>query len=320
LGITLADVQRQVRQAYFGEEVQRLPRDGDEVRVYVRYPRDDRRSLESIENFRVRTPDGREVPLATVATVSFAPGVTELDRRQRMPTITVEAEAAAEDRADIMRELEETFFAQLEAKYPGLTRRAIGEAEGQAEFFQNLINLGVAALFGIFFVLAVTFRSYIQPALIMSVIPFAFVGAMAAHWVTGTSFALFSWLGMVAAIGVVVNDNVVLMDRVNRLREEGATAYDAVTGGSISRFRQIFLTSITEFVGLLPMLAETEVVAQFLKPMALSLALGVLLTMPASLYLTPALYMCGVDVKRAVGGWWRTTRGLFPGRRAHPAE
>lgn len=320
LGITLADVQRQVRQAYFGEEVQRLPRDGDEVRVYVRYPRDDRRSLESIENFRVRTPDGREVPLATVATVAFAPGVTELDRRQRMPTITVEAEAAAEDRADIMRELEENFFPQLEAKYPGLTRRAIGEAEGQAEFFQNLLSLGVAALFGIFFVLAVTFRSYIQPALIMSVIPFAFVGAMAAHWVTGTSFALFSWLGMVAAIGVVVNDNVVLMDRVNRLREEGADAYDAVTVGSISRFRQIFLTSITEFVGLLPMLAETEVVAQFLKPMALSLALGVLLTMPASLYLTPALYMCGVDVKRAFVGWWRTTRGLFPGRRTHPAE
>ncbi|MBU6406841.1 MAG: efflux RND transporter permease subunit [Alphaproteobacteria bacterium] len=320
LGISLADVQRQVRQAYFGEEVQRLPRDGDEVRVYVRYPRDDRRTLESIENFRIRTPDGREVPLATVATASFAPGVVELNRRQRMPTITVEAEAPAEDRAEIMRELEENFFPQLEAKYPGLSRRAIGEAEGQAEFFQNLTNLGVAALFGIFFVLAVTFRSYVQPALIMSVIPFAFVGAMVAHWATGTSFALFSWLGMVAAIGVVVNDNVVLMDRVNRLREEGASAYDAVTGGSVSRFRQIFLTSITEFVGLLPMLAETEVVAQFLKPMALSLALGVLLTMPASLYLTPALYTCGVDVKRAAGGWWRTTRGLFGGRRARPAE
>ncbi len=320
LGVTLADVQRQVRQAYFGEEVQRLPREGDEVRVYVRYPRDDRRSLDSLESFRIRTPDGREVPLATVATVSYAPGVTELDRRQRQPTITVEAEAASEDRTEIMRVLNEEFFPQLDAEYPAVSRRSIGEAEGQQEFFQNLISLGVMALFGIYFVLAVTFKSYNQPVLIMSVIPFAFVGAVVAHYVTGTSFALFSWLGMVAAIGVVVNDNVVLMDRVNRLRDEGAGAYDALTEGSISRFRQIFLTSITEFVGLLPMLAETEVVAQFLKPMALSLALGVLLTMPASLYLTPSLYMCGVDTKRFIGSGWRLAARAWKGPQSRPAE
>jgi multidrug efflux pump subunit AcrB len=320
LGITLQDVQRQVRQAYYGEEVQRLPQDGDEVRVFVRYPRDDRRTLESLENFRVRTQDGREVPLSTVATVSYAPGVTELDRRQRMPTITVEAEAPADARADIMRELNQNFFPQLDQKYPGLSRRAIGEAEGQQEFLDNLASLGIAALFGIFFVLAVTFRSYVQPALIMSVIPFAFVGAVVAHWTTGTSFALFSWLGMVAAIGVVVNDNVVLMDRVNRLREEGASPYDAVTGGSISRFRQIFLTSITEFIGLLPMLSEDATIAQFLKPMALSLALGVLLTMPASLYLTPSLYMCGVDIKRSVVGMMRGIGRLWSGQRMNAAE
>jgi len=219
-----------------------------------------------------------------------------------------------------MRVLDEEFFPELDATYPTVSRRAIGEAEGQQEFFQNLINLGIMALFGIFFVLAVTFRSYIQPALIMSVIPFAFVGAVVSHYVTGTSFALFSWLGMVAAIGVVVNDNVVLMDRVNRLREEGADAYSALTEGSISRFRQIFLTSITEFVGLLPMLAETEVVAQFLKPMALSLALGVLLTMPASLYLTPSLYMCGVDIKRGFLRLWRIAVRTWRGPRATPAE
>jgi multidrug efflux pump subunit AcrB len=320
LGITLSDVQRQVRQAYFGEEVQRLPRDGDEVRVYVRYPRDDRRNLESLDNLRIRTPDGREVPLSTVATVSYAPGVTELDRRQRQPTITVEAEAAADDRAEIMRVLDEEFFPELDAAFPTVSRRGIGESEAQREFQTNLTNLGIMALFGIFFVLAVTFRSYIQPALIMSVIPFAFVGAVVSHYLTGTSFALFSWLGMVAAIGVVVNDNVVLMDRVNRLREEGAGAYDALTEGSISRFRQIFLTSITEFVGLLPMLAETEVVAQFLKPMALSLALGVLLTMPASLYLTPSLYMCGVDIKHAFLKLWRFVVRLWKGPQATPAE
>jgi multidrug efflux pump subunit AcrB len=320
LGVSLADVQRQVRQAYFGEEVQRLPRDGDEVRVYVRYPRDDRRTLDSLEGFRIRTADGREVPLSTVAVVSYAPGVSELDRRQRQPTITVEAEAAAEDRAEITRQLDEEFYPQLDARYPGVSRRMIGEQEAQQEFVMSLATLGGIALFGIFFVLAITFRSYIQPALIMSVIPFAFVGAVVSHFVTGTSFALFSWLGMVAAIGVVVNDNVVLMDRVNRLREEGADAYSALNEGSISRFRQIFLTSITEFVGLLPMLAETEVVAQFLKPMALSLALGVLLTMPASLYLTPSLYMCGVDIKNGFSKMWRSVVRAWQGPRAKPAE
>jgi multidrug efflux pump subunit AcrB len=184
--------------------------------------------------------------------------------------------------------------------------------------FENLINLGIIALFCIFFVLAVTFRSYAQPALIMSVIPFAFVGAVVAHWITGTSFALFSWLGMIAAIGVVVNDNVVLMDRANRLREEGARAFDAIHGASVSRFRQIFLTSITEFVGLMPMLLENATIAQFLKPMALSLAFGVFLSMPATLYLTPALYMIGTDINRFFG-WLKR---LYFGRRSHiqPAE
>ena len=409
LGVTLQDLSRQVRQAYFGEEVQRLPRDGDDVRVYVRYPRDDRRTLESLGSFRVRTNDGREVPLASLATWEFAPGVTGLDRRQRMSSILVTADlVAAESRQDIMRTLNQDFFPEFEARYTTVSRRAIGEAEGQAEFMAQLQTLMLMAFAAIYFLLAVTFRSYAQPIMILSVIPFAIVGATVGHLIFGLSFALFSWLGVIAAIGVVVNDNVVLVDRCNQIRgyfglrmkrtgapvpvnEDGdpielhefagangqvweyvalspdlepheemilqsaasgfekgpvqvrgaaAMRWDAsehrehaeqleglgfqimrvraeqgIVEASISRFRQIFLTSVTEFVGMAPMLLENAAIVQFLKPMALSLAFGVLFCMPATLILTPAFYMIGVDIKRVSTGLFGFYARLYGGRR-----
>ncbi|MCL4715132.1 MAG: efflux RND transporter permease subunit [Hyphomonadaceae bacterium] len=409
LGITLSDLTRQVRQAYFGEEVQRLPREGDDVRVYVRYPRDDRRTLESLGSFRVRTNDGREVPLAAIATWEFAPGVTGLDRRQRMSSILVTADLVnAEARNDIMRTLNQDFWPQFEARYATVSRRAIGEAEGQAEFFAQLGTLMMMAFAAIYFLLAVTFRSYAQPIMILSVIPFAIVGATVGHILFNLSFALFSWLGVIAAIGVVVNDNVVLVDRCNQIRgyfalrfkqpgaapllnEDGepielhevpapngevfeyvAIAPDlevheelimdsalksfqnapvelrhsaqmkwdaseyreraemleqagfrvmrvraerGIVEASISRFRQIFLTSVTEFVGVAPMLLENAAIVQFLKPMALSLAFGVLFCMPATLILTPAFYMIGIDIKRVFGGLFGFYARLYGGRR-----
>lgn len=319
LGVTLAMVSSQVRQAYFGEEAQRLPRNGEDVRVYVRYPRDDRRTLASLEDFRVRTPDGREIPLAQVADVTFAPGVTGLDRRQRMRSIMVEAEAPNEERAKIMRDLEQSgFFDQLEQRYPTVTRRALGQAEAQAEFMQELLGYGLIALFVMYALLAVVFRSYGQPGLIMSVIPFAVMGAAVGHFMFDMNFALFSWLGMIAAMGVIVNDNVVLVDRANRLVEEGADEVEAMFDAGVSRFRQIFLTSVTEFVGLAPMLFEAAAVAQFLKPMAVSLAFGVLLAMPVTLLLTPVLAAIAVDIKRGAGKFGRRIKGLWNGR--EPAE
>lgn len=406
LGITLADLTRQVRQAYFGEEVQRLPRDGDDIRVYVRYPRDDRRTLESLGGFRVRTSDGREVPLATVATWEFAPGVTGLDRRQRMSSVLVTADLVnAESREAIMRTLDNEFWPGFEARYTTVSRRAIGEAEGQAEFMQQFMLLILLAFAGIYFLLAVTFRSYAQPVMILCVIPFAMVGALLGHFIFGVSFALFSWLGVIAAIGVVVNDNVVLVDRCNQIRGyfalrrkgsgaplpeelglethditlpngqmveyvgiapdlepheemiiEGAESafqrgpielrtshqmrFDAsehqekaaeleklgfqvmrvkaergIVEASISRFRQIFLTSVTEFVGTSPMILENAAIVQFLKPMILSLAFGVLICMPATLILTPAFYMIGIDIKRVITGAFGFYGRLYGGRR-----
>ncbi|PZO54422.1 MAG: AcrB/AcrD/AcrF family protein [Alphaproteobacteria bacterium] len=406
LGITLADITRQVRQAYFGEEAQRLPRGGDDVRVYVRYPRDDRRTLESLGSFRIRTSDGREVPLASVATWEFAPGVTGLDRRQRQSSILVTADLVnAEARADIMRTLDAEFWPQFEARYNTVSRRSIGEAEGQQEFMNEFLMLMGLAFLGIYFLLAVTFRSYAQPAMILCVIPFAIVGALLGHMLFGVSFALFSWLGVIAAVGVVVNDNVVLVDRCNQIRgyfalrrkgtggalpqestwethditlpngqvveyigiapdlephedfiiqgaesgfqrgpidlktsdqmrhdaseyREQAAELEAlgfqimrvkaevgITEASISRFRQIFLTSVTEFVGTSPMILENAAIVQFLKPMVLSLAFGVLLCMPATLILTPAFYMIGVDIKRVTTGLFGFYGRLYGGRR-----
>jgi multidrug efflux pump subunit AcrB len=406
LGITLSDVTRQVRQAYFGDEVQRLPREGDDVRVYVRYPRDDRRTLESLGSFRIRTADGREVPLASVATWEFAPGITGLDRRQRMSSILVTADLVnAEGRQEIMRTLDREFWPGFEARYSTVSRRAIGEAEGQAEFMANLTRLMLLAFAAIYFLLAVTFRSYAQPLMILCVIPFSIVGALLGHLAFGISFALFSWLGMIAAIGVVVNDNVVLVDRCNQIRGyfalrlkgsgaalteesgwepheitlpngqvveyvgiapdlepheemivEGAESgfqrgpielrrsdqmrFDSseyreraqeleamgfqvmrvkadvgITEASISRFRQIFLTSVTEFVGTSPMILENAAIVQFLKPMVISLAFGVLICMPATLILTPAFYMIGIDIKRVFVGLFGFYGRLYGGRR-----
>lgn len=406
-GVSVSEVARQVRQAYFGELAQRLPRDGDDVWVYVRYPRDERRTLESLQQFRVRTPDGREVPLSSIADAEFAPGVTGLDRRQRLRSILVEAEGVKEERPKIMEELNKTFFPQLLAKYPTVSRRAIGEAEAQAEFFEELGPLILMSLFAMYMLLAIVFRSYWQPALIMSAIPFAFVGATFGHALFGTSFALFSYLGVIAAAGVVVNDNVVLVDKANQIRaffglrklepnerlrdgedlievtaddgsrwevkpigenleldevllregiaktfnggpieivrmanasgremrervhETEAAGYslarvDAVHGAvdaGVSRFRQIFLTSVTEFIGMAPMILESAAIAQFLKPMALSLAFGVLLCMPVTLILTPVWYVVGKDIKGLAGRAQRLWLRGWNGRpAAAPAE
>ncbi len=406
LGVTLMDITRQVRQAYFGEEAQRLPRNGDDVRVYVRYPRDDRRTLESLGGFRIRTADGREVPLASVATWEFAPGVTALDRRQRQSSILVTADLVnAEARAEIMRTLDRDFWPSFESRFQNVSRRAVGEAEGEQEFMQEFAMLMTLAFAAIYFLLAVTFRSYWQPVMILCVIPFSIVGALLGHMMFGISFALFSWLGMIAAIGVVVNDNVVLVDRCNQIRgyfglrrkgtgqalpeelglelhefvlpdgqmveyvgvapdlepheemiAEGAASgfqkgpielrhssqmrFDAseyreraqdlealgfqvmrvkaergITEASVSRFRQIFLTSVTEFIGTSPMLLENAAIVQFLKPMVISLAFGVLICMPATLILTPAFYMIGIDLKRVIGGMFGFYARLYGGRR-----
>ena len=296
MGLTLREVSRQVRQAYYGEEVQRLPRENGDVRVMVRYPKADRYNLASLENFRLRTTDGRMVPLLSVVDVEVASGVKEIKRRERRRSATVNANLTSDVGRDIQKDLDENFFPQWEKDFPGVARGAVGQAEGEARFMKEMTSLYLLAFFVMYWLLAVAFGSYIQPLLIMTAIPFGYMGAVYGHLIFGLSMALFSYFGIAAAAGVVVNDNLVLMDYVNRARAKGMSAVDAVLEAGPERFRPILLTTVTTFVGLIPMMAERSIQAQFLHPAVISLAFGVLVALAVTLYLVPSLYCIGEDV------------------------
>jgi len=301
LGIDLAELSRQVRQAYYGQEVQRLPRDGTDVRVMLRYPEQQRNNLHSLNDFRVRTADGREIPLLAVAEFEYRPGVQRIERRERQRSAVISAELHGEVRDQIQKDLEQNFFPQWKRDHPGVSLGAVGEAEGEAVFLQEIISLYVVALFLMYALIAVAFRSYWHPLLIMTAIPFGFMGAVYGHVLFDMPMALFSYFGIGAAAGVVVNDNLVLMDRVNRLREQGCAAAAAVEQACVTRFRAIMLTSVTTFVGLVPMMAERSIQAQFLQPTVISLACGVLFATFVTLFLVPALYLAGEDAARWLG-------------------
>jgi multidrug efflux pump subunit AcrB len=297
MGFTLREVSRQVRQAYYGEEVQRLPRENGDVRVMVRYPKAERYNLASLENFRLRTPDGSAVPLLSVVDVEVASGVKEIKRRERRRSSTVNANLITDVGRDIQKDLDENFFPEWEKQFPGVIRGAVGQAEGEARFFKEVTSLYLLAFFVMYWLLAVAFGSYVQPLIIMTAIPFGYMGAVYGHLIFGLSMALFSYFGIAAAAGVVVNDNLVLMDYVNRAREQGMNALDAVLEAGAERFRPILLTTVTTFVGLIPMMAERSIQAQFLHPAVISLAFGVLVALAVTLYLVPSLYCIGEEIR-----------------------
>ena len=303
LGLTLAEISRQVRQAYFGEEVQRLPRENGDVRVMVRYPSALRHSLDSLNHFHIRTREGHEVPLLSVAEVEVASGVQNIQRRDGERVVWVTADVTGDLMSDINTDMKDKFLPAFEQKYPGIKIGVSGNAESEALFMNELVSLFAIALFVMYALIAVAFGSYWLPLLVMTAIPFGFMGAVYGHWLFGVSMAMFSYFGIGAAAGVVVNDNLVLVDYVERLRQQGRNAADAVVAAGVARFRPILLTSVTTFVGLLPIMAERSTDAQFLKPAVLSLAFGVLFALFVSLLMVPALYCIGDDL--------RTTRQRF---------
>jgi multidrug efflux pump subunit AcrB len=296
LGLTLAEVNRQVRQAYFGEEVQRLPRMGQDVKVKVRYPLESRRSIESLKNFRIRTADGRELPLLSVADLEYAPGIKRIQRWNGNRAARVSADLKDDVREDIMKDLDENFFPEWEKRYPGIVTGSVGQAEGEKRFIKDVMGKYMIALFAMYALLAVAFRSYAQPILIMIAIPFAFVGAIFGHFVMNETMAIFSYFGIAAAAGVVVNDNLVLMDYCNRLTDKGMSPRKAIVKAGVARFRPILLTTVTTVVGLMPMMMERSIQAAFLKPVVVALAFGVMIALFVTLLLVPALYVIGVDI------------------------
>lgn len=304
-GLTLAEISRQVRQAFYGEEVQRLPRGGQDVRVMVRYPSDARSSLTSIETMRIRTADGREVPLTSVADAKFAPSFKRIDRhdRQRSAKITGELREGT-DRAAIMKKFNEDFVPEWRRRHPDASLAQRGDAEEQAEFMAEFLSLYAVALFAMYMLLAIAFSSYWEPLLIMSAIPFGFMGAAFGHFILGLDFALFSFFGVGAAAGVVVNDNLVMIDYVNRLRSEGQGAMSALVNAGVGRFRPIILTSVTTFFGLMPIMFERSTDAQFLMPTVVALAWGVFFALFVTLFFVPSMYAVGVDIVRFYRWAW----------------
>ena len=303
LGITMGDVSSQVRQAFYGEEVQRLPREGGDVRVMVRYPPRDRESLATFEDVRIRTGDGRLVPLLAVAEVEEGLATRRITRRNGERVVTVKATVEPEALGDIDRTVQEEFVPKLLAMYPGLRVLQGGSQEEESEFFDEIVSLYTIALFVIYALIAVAFRSYSLPILIMTAMPFGFMGAVFGHLIFNEPMAMFSYFGIGAAAGVVVNDNLVLIDYTRRLENEGEPPPQAILISAVSRFRPIFLTTVTTFVGLIPIMAEQSTGSQFLKPAVLSLAFGVFFALFVSLLLVPAMYLIGYDWRQ-----WRDAR------------
>ncbi len=302
-GLTLADLARQVRAGFYGQEVQRIQRGRDDIRVMVRYPEEQRRSLGDIERMRVRLPDGSEVPFPTVATVEEGRGYAVINRtdRRRVVTVTADVEEAQANANEINRDLRSTVLPQLVHDFPGLAYDFEGEQREQSESLGSLrLNFLVAQL-AIFALLAIPFRSYSQPLIIMSAIPFGLVGAVFGHLIMGLDLTMLSMFGMVALTGVVVNDSLILVDLVNRMREGGSSVDLAITEAGVRRFRPIMLTTATTFLGLTPMIFETSMQARFLIPMAVSLGYGIVFATAITLILVPVLYRILEDLKELFG-------------------
>ena len=306
LGITLQEVTRQVRQAFFGQEVQRLPRNGEDVRVMVRYPLAARESIDSLNDLRIRGANGVEVPLYSVADVSFAEGVSRIQRRDRKQVAYTGARVRGNPQAisEIKAQIDADFFPQWKLRHPNVEQIIIGDDEVQSTFMREMMVSGIAILFMMYGLLAIAFKSYAQPLLIMIAIPFAFIGMIFGNLITDVPFGVMSVFGFFAASGVAVNDNLVLIDYVNRLRDKGVGAYQAMLDACVARFRPILLTSVTTFVGITPILAETSTQSQFLKPMVVALAFVVLFDFFLTLMLVPAMYGMGVDISRFFKGLW----------------
>ena len=301
LGITQADLARQVRYAFYGAEAQRIQRDREDVRVMIRYPKSERASMANLENLRIRTPDGRQIPFHEVAEGDFVEGFSTIKRTHRRRTIMVSADLDKDvgDLDEINDEVEEQLVPKLKSNYPGMLVTIEGEAKEVTEGNQALFGAFGLALLGMYVLMAIPFRSYVQPLIIMSVIPFGLVGAVMGHWLLGHPLSQLSIYGIIALAGIVVNDSLVLVDYINRCKNEGGNMHKIIRHAGGARFRPILLTTMTTFVGLTPILLETSLQAQFLIPMAISLSFGVLFATLITLLLVPCMYLILEDLHNA---------------------
>jgi multidrug efflux pump subunit AcrB len=314
LGLRLADVSRQARQAFYGDEAQRLQRGRDEVKVMVRYPEAERKSIANLTEMKIRTRDGAEVPFTSVVSFDYGYSDASIQRAERRRAIKVTADiddaVQGVNANEVVASLTTDVFPVVKERYPGIQFGFQGEQKDQRQSVQEIGQKGLIALLGIYVLLAIPLRSYLQPLIVMSVIPFGVVGAILGHMALGLSLSIMSMCGIVALAGIVVNDSLVMVEFVNRERAAGKSIIDAALQAGGRRFRPILLTSATTFAGLMPMVFETDVQAKFLIPMAVSLGFGVMFATFITLILIPAVYIMLEDVKTLLLGKRRAAAAM----------
>ncbi|WP_305368850.1 efflux RND transporter permease subunit [Photobacterium leiognathi] len=315
LGLSLASLASQVRHAFYGYEVQRVLRNNEEVKVMVRYPQQERSTIGYLENMKVILPNGRFVPFTEVAKANIESSYTSINRvdRKRSVIVSANVDKSQTSPSDIYNDILENKLDQLRQAFPNVKFALDGRAKDEKNTKGSLIRDSILALLTIFALMAIPLRSYSQPLIIMSVIPFGIIGAIAGHYLAGLTLNLLSVFGILALAGVVVNDSLVLVSFINRALKQGVPLEQAVVNAGCSRFRAIVLTSLTTFFGLAPILLEDSLQAQIVIPMATSLAFGILFATVVTLLLVPSLYLILADIKRGMKRfyhWWWQPRTL----------
>ncbi|MGY8691225.1 MAG: efflux RND transporter permease subunit, partial [Verrucomicrobiales bacterium] len=310
LGLTQASLASQIRQAFYGEEAQRIMRGVDDIRVMVRLPREARRSLHTLDRMKVRTPSGAEVPLATVSNVAFAKAPSFVERNGGAEVIRIGA-MPDDENVDIMgiaREITPR-LQELVNEGEDLSFQWTGYIAESEESKRRTIIGGIALCFILYSLLAIPFKSIVQPFFVMLALPFGIIGALLGHIFMDITPSYLSIFGMLALAGVVVNDSLVMVDYINNRLKEGLSLREACLEAGARRFRPIMLTSVTTFVGLMPLLMERSLQAQFLIPMAVSLGFGVLFATGITLYLIPCSLLLAEDLGKPFRRFWNWYRG-----------
>ncbi|XQW85570.1 efflux RND transporter permease subunit [Thalassotalea piscium] len=317
LGLTLSDIASQVSYSFYGLEAQRILRDTEEIKVMVRYPLEQRSSIGHVDDVMIKAPNGAELPLSELANIKLTKGVTSIRRENGNRTINVWASVDADqvEPLAVTKEITENYIPQLLRQFPTVKSEITGRIQEEMEGAAKQMRDFIVSLMVIYSLLAVPLRSYSQPIMIMSVIPFGVIGAAFGHLLLGMDMNTLSMFGIIAASGVVVNDSLVMVDYVNNSRKEGVPLKEAVIHAGTKRFRAIMLTSLTTFIGLVPIVFfETSMQAKLVVPMAVSLSFGVLFATIVTLVLIPSLYVIIEDIR---GVFTRMKKRIFGTKETH---
>ena len=286
-------VASQVRQAFYGLEVQTVQRGRNELKVILQYPENDRSSVANLENMMILTPTGSTIPVRQIAQLELGEGLASIERKNRKRSINVTADVdlSVTNGNEVIATVMTTIMPKILQQYNSIAYSLEGEQQEQGDNLRSLGKNFLLAMIVVYMLLAIPFKSYFQPLVVMSSIPFGITGAVLGHLFLGLNLSVLSMMGIVALTGVVVNDSLVMVDFINRYRSEGNSIKDAVLEAGPRRFRPIFLTSLTTFVGLIPLILEKSTQAKFMIPMAVSLSFGVLFATAITLLLVPVSYL-----------------------------